>query len=91
MQPGTTSSQVTSLTDVMATVAKIVGNELPDDTAKDSFNMLPAWLDEDCDRFVLTFSSRHFKEGRLFRFDVGHGNIWTTLVRVEIATQTVRT
>ncbi len=46
VKPGTTSAQLTSLTDVMATVAAIVGTELPDDAAEDSFNMLPALLGE---------------------------------------------
>ena len=40
--PGTTSDQLTSLTDVMATCAAIVGAQLPDDAAEDSFDMLPA-------------------------------------------------
>lgn len=43
----TTSAQLTSLTDVVATVAAIIGTKLPDDAAEDSFNMLPAWLRED--------------------------------------------
>lgn len=47
VKAGTTSAQLTSLTDVMATVAAIVGAKLPDDSAEDSFNMLPAWLGED--------------------------------------------
>ena len=47
VKPGTTSSQLTSLTDVMATVAAIMGSKLPDNVAEDSFNMLPAWLSED--------------------------------------------
>ena len=38
----TTSDQITSLTDVMATVAEIVGVDLPRDSAQDSFSMLPA-------------------------------------------------
>lgn len=46
VRPGTTNSQLTSLTDVMATVAAIVDAQLPDHAAEDSFNMLPAWLDE---------------------------------------------
>jgi len=41
----TSNSQLTSLTDVMATIAAIVGTELPRDAAEDSFNMLPALLD----------------------------------------------
>lgn len=46
VRPGTTSHQLTSLTDMMATVAAIFDVELPDDAAEDSFDMLPAWLDE---------------------------------------------
>jgi arylsulfatase A-like enzyme len=47
VKPGTLSAQLTSLTDVMATVANIIGSELPEDAAEDSYNMLPAWLNED--------------------------------------------
>jgi len=47
VKPGTTCGQLTSLTDVMATVAAVVGVELPDNAAEDSFNMLPAWLGKD--------------------------------------------
>lgn len=46
VKAGTTSSQLTSLTDVMATVADIIGAKLPDNAAEDSFSMLPALLDE---------------------------------------------
>jgi len=42
VKPGTTSTQLTSLTDVMATVAAVIGAKLPDNAAEDSFNMLPA-------------------------------------------------
>ncbi len=41
VKAGTTSDQLISLTDVMATLAAIVGAELPNDAAEDSFNMLP--------------------------------------------------
>lgn len=44
---GTTNAQLTCLTDVMATVAAIIGAQLPDNAAEDSFNMLPAWLGEE--------------------------------------------
>ena len=47
VKPGTASSQLTSLTDVMATVAAIVGANLPDNAAEDSFNILPALLGND--------------------------------------------
>ena len=46
VKPGTTSAQLTSLSDVMATVAAITGTKLPDNAAEDSFNMLPALLGE---------------------------------------------
>ena len=46
VKPGTTSSQLTSLTDVMATVAAIIGAKLPDNAAEDSFDLLPALLGE---------------------------------------------
>ncbi len=42
----TTSSQLTSLTDVMATVAAIIGSKLPDNSAEDSLSLLPALLNE---------------------------------------------
>lgn len=44
---GGTCSQLTSLTDVMATIADIAGAKLPNEAAEDSFNMLPAWLGQD--------------------------------------------
>ena len=47
VKSGTTSDQITSLTDVMATVASIVGASLPDNAAEDSFDMLPALLGQD--------------------------------------------
>ncbi|MBL8812225.1 MAG: arylsulfatase [Planctomycetaceae bacterium] len=40
------SEQLTSLTDIMATVAGVLDYKLPDTAAEDSFNMLPAWRDE---------------------------------------------
>jgi arylsulfatase A-like enzyme len=44
VQPGSTSVQLASLTDLMATFAAIVGTALPSDAAEDSFNLLPALL-----------------------------------------------
>ncbi|MCA9081165.1 MAG: arylsulfatase [Planctomycetaceae bacterium] len=41
-----TSSQLVSLTDIMATVAAVVGAELPHNAAEDSFNLLPALVDQ---------------------------------------------
>lgn len=42
--PGAVTDQITSLTDVMATCAEIVGTPLPDDAAEDSYSMLPVLL-----------------------------------------------
>lgn len=42
----TVSSQLISQTDLMATLAAIINVQLPDNAAEDSFNMLPAWRDE---------------------------------------------
>ena len=39
--PGSTREEVISLTDVFATVAEIVGKELPNHAAEDSFSLLP--------------------------------------------------
>ena len=44
IKAGTTSDQLTSLTDLMATYAQIVGAKLPNDAAEDSYNMLPVLL-----------------------------------------------
>jgi arylsulfatase A-like enzyme len=44
IKPGTTTDQTTNLCDVMATCAAVVGAELPNDAAEDSYNMLPALL-----------------------------------------------
>lgn len=43
----TVSSQTVCLTDVLATVAAIVGDELPKDAGEDSFSLLPALLGRD--------------------------------------------
>ena len=42
MKAGSTSDQLTCLTDIMATVAAVTGAALPHDAAEDSFNLLPA-------------------------------------------------
>lgn len=47
VKPGTTSAQLASLTDVMATIAAIIGADLPRDAAEDSFNLLPALMGQD--------------------------------------------
>jgi arylsulfatase A-like enzyme len=44
VKANSTSHQLTSLTDVMATCAEIVGAQLPENAAEDSYNMLPVLL-----------------------------------------------
>lgn len=44
VKPSTICDQMINQTDIMATVAAIVGEKLPSDAAEDSFNMLPAFL-----------------------------------------------
>ncbi len=44
IKPESHSDQLTSLTDVMATLAAVVGAELPNSAAEDSYNLLPVWL-----------------------------------------------
>ena len=52
VKPGTTSGQMTSLTDVMATCAAVVGANLPDSAAEDSYNILPVLLGTQGDKPV---------------------------------------
>jgi arylsulfatase A-like enzyme len=47
IDPGSTSDQTICQTDIMATCAAIVGYELPENSAEDSFNILPALLGEE--------------------------------------------
>ncbi|QDT16323.1 sulfatase family protein [Alienimonas californiensis] len=50
--PGAVSDALVSLTDVMATAAEIVGYELPNDAAEDSFSLLPVLSSEPSDNPV---------------------------------------
>ncbi len=52
VKANTTSDQMLSLTDVMATIAEIVDFELPKDAAEDSYSMLPVFLGEQGDEPV---------------------------------------
>ncbi|MBI1901052.1 MAG: arylsulfatase [Planctomycetia bacterium] len=42
VEPGTTSTQLACHTDILATVAEVVGEKLPSDAAEDSYSLLPA-------------------------------------------------
>ena len=52
VKPAATSDQLTSLTDVMATCAEIVGANLPNNAAEDSYSMLNVLLGKQGDRPV---------------------------------------
>lgn len=72
VKAGTTSAQLSSLTDVMATVAAIIGAKLPDDAAEDSFNMLPAWLEKDEKPIRPYLLHQAFGGGRTLSIRQGH-------------------
>ena len=57
---GQVSDEMTNTTDIMATIASVIGYELPDDAATDSFDMLPVMLgnDEPVREHLLTQSFR---------------------------------
>jgi arylsulfatase A len=55
VEASSTSNQLTSLTDVMATCAEIVGAKLPNDAAEDSYSMLPVLLGNADDKSVREF------------------------------------
>ena len=61
--PGQVTTQMTNTTDIFATVASVVGVSLPDDAARDSFDMLPVMLGQQADAdsirpYLLTQSFR---------------------------------
>lgn len=59
IQPGTVSKEIVSTTDMMATFAAIVDEDLPKGAGQDSYNVLPAFLGEtlpDPDRPIVFIS-----------------------------------
>jgi len=63
IKPGTASGEVTTLTDLIATCAAVVGAELPRDAGQDSYNMLPALLGEKLDRPIREATVHHSGAG----------------------------
>ncbi len=61
--PGTTCDEVTTLTDLMATCAEIVGAELPNDAGPDSYSMLPALLGKKLDKPIREATVHHSGAG----------------------------
>lgn len=60
---GTVSGELVELTDLFATAAAIVGADLPDGVAPDSYNLLPALLGEKPEKSVREFSVHHSLTG----------------------------
>ena len=56
IEPGSSSDQTMCLTDIMATCAAIVGTTLPDDSAEDSYNLLPVLLGQQGDELVRRYT-----------------------------------
>lgn len=49
VQPNTTTDYLLNLTDIFATAAEVIGFELPDDAAEDSFSFLPILMGQKAD------------------------------------------
>ena len=66
IKPGSVSAQTTTLTDVMATVAAVVGYDLPDNAGEDSYDMLPVLLGrQDEDTPVRPYTLTQSRRGQL--------------------------
>ena len=63
IEPGSTSDETICLADLMATCAGIVGTELPDNAAEDSYNILPVLLGEERDKPVRDAIVHHSIDG----------------------------
>ena len=63
IQPQTTSDQTICLADLLSTSATIVGEELAEDCAEDSFNILPALVDENLSESVREATVHHSASG----------------------------
>jgi arylsulfatase A len=62
---GSTSDEIICLVDIMATAAEIVGHELPDSAAEDSYNVLPALLGEVAATPIREATVHHASDGHL--------------------------
>lgn len=71
IKPGTTSKEVICLTDLIATSAKITNQNLPENAAEDSYNILPAFLNEDFESPIRDHTIHHSINGK---FAVRKGN-----------------
>ena len=60
---GTTSDELICLTDLLATCSAIVGAELPDNAGEDSYNILPALLEQKRDEPIREAVVHHSSRG----------------------------
>ncbi len=63
IKPNSISDEIICLTDLMATCAAIVGEELPDDTGEDSYNILPAMMGTEHERPIREATVHHSING----------------------------
>lgn len=63
VEPGTTSKETISLTDLLATMAAIVGAELPPGAGPDSYNVLPAMLGQPYEEPIREATVHHSADG----------------------------
>ena len=71
IRPGSVSHEVICQTDLMATVAAIIGAKLPAHAGEDSYNILPALLSEKLDRPLREATVHHGGSGK---FAIRQGN-----------------
>jgi len=64
IKPGAVSAETTCHADFMATVAALLGTELPPNAGEDSFNLLPVLLGEKLDRPVREATVHHSCSGK---------------------------
>lgn len=67
----TNSDEIICLTDIMASVASIVGYELPGDSAEDSYNILPALMGQSTGKPIREATVHHSSRGK---FAIRQGN-----------------
>jgi len=69
IKPGSTSQQIVSLTDVMASIVDIVGYKLPDNAAEDSFSFQKALSGEQPES--IPFKAYSLQQARQSQADPG--------------------
>jgi arylsulfatase A-like enzyme len=63
IKAGSSSSEVICQTDLMATVAAVVGHKLPEDAGEDSYNVLPAIMGQELTKPIREATVHHSADG----------------------------